>query len=289
MRLNKNILDISDLTKEELQTIIDYSIIDNCLAGKNIGMIFEKPSTRTRLSFACGINLLGGNSIDLKFEELNIIREESFEDTFKAFNCYLDCIVYRTNDHYKLLKASKYFKGPIINALSNKSHPCQIISDLFTLKEIFGHLSLKICWLGDINNVLFSLAESAVLFDEIELNIFSHKDIIKTNTLPHSKNISLYDKIDTKIIQNADCIMTDVFLSMNDKANSLKVKKLSSFKVNEEIMSKTKKDCVFMHCLPAKIDMEVTKKVIESSKSIVWRQAKNRMFAQQKLLANLDI
>ena len=130
----KNFLNISDLTKDELVTILNIKEAKPLL-NKNIGMIFEKYSTRTRLSFAVGISQLGGNAIDIRFNELNISRDESFEDTFSAINCYLNGLVYRTSDHLKLISASKYFKSPIINALSDLSHPCQILSDLLTLKE----------------------------------------------------------------------------------------------------------------------------------------------------------
>ena len=171
--MRKNLFNISDLSKEELKFVLSTEIVPNSLKSKNIGLIFEKPSTRTRISFSTGIFKLGGNSIDIKFDELNISRDESFEDTFRALNCYLDCIIYRTSDHTKLTKSSKYFKKPMINALSDISHPCQIISDLLTLKDIFGELNIKICWFGDVNNVLYSLIEAANLIEEIELFIFT--------------------------------------------------------------------------------------------------------------------
>ena len=132
-------LNISDLTRKDIFTILDESEDSNILQNKSIGLLLEKYSTRTRLSFSVGISNLGGNVIDIKFEELNISREESFEDTFRAMDCYLDGLVYRTDLHQKLITASKYFNKPIINALSDHSHPCQIISDLLTLKEKLDH------------------------------------------------------------------------------------------------------------------------------------------------------
>ena len=134
----KSFLNISDLTLDELKNIINVKTDENNLEGINIGLLFEKPSTRTRLSFIAGISNLGGKPIEIRFEDLNISRDESFEDTFKAMNCYLDGLIYRTTDHKRLNKASKFFSKPIINALSDISHPCQTIGDLLTLKKILG-------------------------------------------------------------------------------------------------------------------------------------------------------
>jgi ornithine carbamoyltransferase len=247
-------------------------------------MIFEKYSTRTRLSFNVGISQLGGNSVDIKFEELNISREESFEDTFKAMNCYLDGLVYRTSDHSKLINASKYFKRPIINALSNLSHPCQALSDLYTLKESFNSLDVSVLWIGDMNNVCFSLLEVANLIEEFKLTICSPREIsdnLKWNT---NSNINIVNKISDIDLSSIQCVMTDVFISMNDQENEDKVNLLKDYIVNDDLMAKTSKDSIFMHCLPAKVGFEVSKSVFESSKSIVWRQAYNRMIAQKKLL-----
>ena len=153
----ENFFNISDLSREQIFKILKKEEDAKILKNKNIGLLFEKYSTRTRLSFAVGISSLGGNGVDIRFEELNISRDESFEDTFRAMDCYLDGLIYRTDDHQKFIQASSYFKKPIINALSDQSHPCQIISDLLTLQEHFGSLNCHILWMGDINNVCFSL------------------------------------------------------------------------------------------------------------------------------------
>lgn len=294
--MHKNILNISDLNRNDLFKIIEYAgslNVENqkILNNKHIGLIFEKYSTRTRLSFNIGIKDLGGDPIDIKFEELNIQRIESFEDTFKIFNLYLDAIVYRTSDHNKLTNASKYFNKPIINALSDISHPCQIISDLYTLKENFNFLEgLKISWLGDLNNVLFSLMEAVNLIPEIELNVFTseklHKNLIN---FPDTKNTNFLFDLDDNIIFNSHCIMTDVYNSMNDDVTINKDSLLKKFQVNEKLIEKTNDKCVFMHCLPANINSEVTKGVIEGNKSIVLKQAKNRLIAQKGILKWLEI
>jgi len=279
-----NLFNISDLSKNDLLSIISMQDDPNALEGKNIGLIFEKYSTRTRLSFSVGINHLKGNSIDIKFEELNISRDESFEDTFKAINCYLDGLVYRTNSHQKLINASQYFQKPIINALSDQSHPCQIISDIFTINEHFGSLKCHILWMGDMNNVCFSLVEAVNLIEDLKLTICTPAVISQINKWNLGQNISIVNSTDEVDLNSVNCVMTDVFISMNDNLDKNKINLLKSYGVNSELMSKTMSDSVFMHCLPAKIGLEVSEEVFRSAKSIVWKQAYNRMIAQQKLL-----
>jgi ornithine carbamoyltransferase len=280
-----NFLNISDLSSQNLRDILNLENNNsNFLKNKSIGMIFEKYSTRTRLSFNVGISQLGGNSVDIKFEELNISRDESFEDTFKAMSCYLDGLVYRTSNHNKLIKASKYFNKPIINALSDLSHPCQALSDLYTLKEIFNSLDVSVLWMGDMNNVCFSLVEVANLIEEFKLTICSPKEISENLKWSTKNNINIVNKISDIDLSSIQCVMTDVFISMNDHENEAKVNLLKDYIVNDDLITKTNKDSIFMHCLPAKVGFEVTKSVFESSKSIVWRQAYNRMIAQKKLL-----
>ena len=279
----KNFFDISDLDKSILLSIINSEANHQLLNGKNIGLIFEKASTRTRLSFQVGISQLGGNAINIRYEELNISREESFEDTFKALNCYLDGLIFRTNDHRKLKKASSFFKKPIINALSDRSHPCQILSDLFTLKEHFGSLNLNILWIGDMNNVCFSLIEAANLIEEINLTICTPEEIFNSKDWKINEKIIINFDFNQIDFNNFDCIMTDVFISMNDKVDHRKVKLLQPYMIDKATMSKTNESCVFMHCLPAKVGYEVTEDVINSKKSIVWKQAYNRMIAQKKI------
>ena len=291
----KNILNISDLNKQDIVQILDYATklnINNelVLKNKNIGLIFEKYSTRTRLSFQVGIKQLGGNPIDIRFEELNFQRVESFEDTFKIMSLYLDNIVFRTTSHEKLLKAAYNFNKPIINGLSDLSHPCQIISDLYTLKDHFKSLDgLSIIWMGDMNNVLYSYFDLINLFPEISFSVFTNKKIYdnKIKSFPKNKYIKFYFQIDREIIANADCIMTDVFSSMNDSDNSNELI-LKDFQINNNIMKFTKDSCVFMHCLPANIGIEVTEEILNGPKSIIMKQAKNRLIAQKGILKWLN-
>jgi len=291
----KKLLNISDLSKDDFDTILSFanSIIPNtedCLKHKNIGLIFEKNSTRTRLSFQVGINQLNGNYIDIKLEELNLQRVESFEDTFEIMSCYLDALVFRTNNHQKLELASKCFNKPIINALSDISHPCQIISDIYTLKEHFQKDDgFKIVWCGDLNNVLFSLLESIKFLTSSKVDIFTDKKIYEKNHHNFLKleNISYHFELNDKVLDSADCVMTDVFNSMNDQEN--KESLLKKFMVTQELMNKTSDSTVFMHCLPAKIGSEVSNDVIKGPKSIVLKQAKNRMIAQRGIMKWLDL
>ena len=289
----KKLLNISDLNQNDFDEIINYAESlsnDNLLTNKNIGLIFEKNSTRTRLSFQVGINQLNGNYIDVRFEELNLNRFESYEDTFEVMSCYLDYLVFRTTDHKKLELAYKFFKKPIINALSDISHPCQAISDMYTLKERFGTLNnLNIIWMGDMNNVLFSLIEVIGFTKNTKVDVFTDekifmksKDIFNIN-----ENINFHFEINESIISKGNCIMTDVFTSMNDKED--KENLLSKFQVNDQIMSLTNEKSVFMHCLPAKIGSEVSEDVIKGEKSIVLAQARNRLVAQKGILKWLSI
>ena len=291
----KSLLNISDLNQNDFDNIFQFADdLDNqtekILTNKNIGLIFEKNSTRTRLSFQVGINQLDGNYIDVRFEELNLNRFESYEDTFEVMSCYLDYLVFRTTDHKKLDLANKFFKKPIINALSDLSHPCQAISDLYTLKENFGSINnLNIVWMGDMNNVLFSLLEAISFTNNTKVDVFTDEAIYSTNkdNFNLNKNINFHFNINEEIIAKANCIMTDVFTSMNDKED--KENLLSKFQVNEDIMSLTDKKSVFMHCLPAKIGSEVSEDVIKGEKSIVLAQARNRLVAQKGILKWLSI
>ena len=292
----KNFLNISDVSKSEFLSIIEnaqnlISKKEPVLNDKNIGLIFEKNSTRTRLSFQVGINQLQGNYIDINLESLNLNRFETFEDTFEMMGCYLDAIVFRTTDHKKLELAKKYFKKPIINALSDVSHPCQAVSDIFTLQEQFSRINnLKIVWMGDMNNVLYSLVEAAEYLDDVFIDIFTDEKIYqeKIEIFKKFSHISINHEINTDLLERCDCVMTDVFLSMNDN-DSDKESLLKRFQVNSKVMSITKDEAVFMHCLPAKIDSEVAEDVIKGPKSIVVKQAENRLHSQKGILKWLDI
>lgn len=283
----KYLFNLADLNREDIFKIIDKKSSKD-ISGKSIGTIFEKYSTRTRLSFNVAIYQMGANAVDIKYEELNISRLESFEDTFKTFSCYLDAIIYRTSNHKKLIIGYENFKKPIINALSDISHPCQIISDLYTLKKNFNTLELEILWVGDMNNVCFSLVEAVNIVEEMKLNILTPDEISKNVRWKFGKNISIVNRKEDINFEKINCVMTDVYISMNDEESDEKIESLKPYQVNDDLMNLTNSNCIFMHCLPANIGSEVSKSVIDGPKSIVWQQAKNRMIVQKEILKCLS-
>ena len=280
----KSFLNLSDLSKINFLKIIENKEIYSDLENKNIGLLFEKNSTRTRLSFSVAINNLKGNCLDIKLEDLNLMRGESLEDTFRTMNCYLDGLIYRTNNHKKLLIADKYFEKPIINALSDMSHPCQAISDIYTLKEYFDTLDINILWMGDMNNVCFSLVEAVNLIEKLSLTICVPEQISSQINWKMNSNIQVVSDLNSIDLKKINCVMTDVFISMNDKDSEEKISLLKPYCVTSDLMAKTASGSIFMHCLPAKVGLEVSEEVFRSPKSIVWKQAYNRMVAQKKLL-----
>lgn len=292
--MNKHLINISELSKKDISDIIELSkkLNDennlNVLNKKKIGLVFEKPSTRTRLSFITAIYELNGIPIELNLNNLNLSRNETFADTIKMFSLYLDCLIYRTDNHKKLLEAKNFFNKPIVNALSDVSHPCQILSDYLTLINHFEKENLIISWFGDINNVLFSLIELSEIIQSIKINVFSHEDIINKKRI-NSGNVIYKTQVCEKTLKETDCIMTDVFSSMNDEIDDDKKEKLLPFQVNQEILDLSAQSTVFMHCLPANLGEEVTDEVINSKKSIVLKQAYNRKVLQKGLMSWLDI
>lgn len=290
----KQLINIIDLTQDDIDQIFQnidflYESNEKILNNRTIGLIFEKYSTRTRISFQVGIHQLGGKALDIKFEDLNLQRIETFEDTFEMLSCYIDALVYRTNDHNKILNGMKYFQKPIINALSDISHPCQAIADIYTIKEHFKILeNINIAWFGDLNNVLLSLYECISFFPKINLIIFTDKYIHSSKPQFVKKdNVKILYDINATELKNINCVMTDVYNSMNDTTD--KENLLKPFQVNSKIMEKVDQNAIFMHCLPAKIGSEVTKDVIKGKQSIVIKQAENRLHAQKGILKWLNL
>ena len=302
----KNFLNISDLSSQELRTIIEETKIrkskrknlnksaadfDQPFVGKSMVMIFEKPSTRTRISFDIATKQLGGSSIILNPDVIHYGKgNESIKDTAKVLSEYADIIMMRTSLHKNLIEFAKCSKIPVINGLSEQSHPCQIMSDIFTFEEAKGNIKGKtIAWLGDGNNNMSnSFIEAAAKFD-FKLNI-ACPDKYKP-----SKNIMLWakkNKANIKIIKNpaeavknVDCVMTDKWVSMNDKVDKKKKKKiLKNYQVNKKIMKLAKSDAIFMHCLPVGRGEEATDEIVDGKQSVVWTQALNRVHAQKSII-----
>ncbi len=288
-----NLLDIKDLSKEEIENIINYSSIikkngcDPILKNKNILMIFEKPSLRTRISFEVCINDLGGKSLILNSNEFKFGHRESIFDTAKVLERYVDFVIIRSFDHKILRSFSKFFSKPIINALTDHSHPCQVLADLLTIKEKLGNYSnKKIAWFGDCNNVTQSWIEMSVLLD-IPFYIASPDGVnpkIETMNWVKKKNgkVVVSQNVE-EVAKNADCVITDTWLSMGDDKKK-SIQKYKPYQVNKSLMSYAKKNALFLHCLPAQRGIEVTSEVIDSKKSVIFDEAENRVHVQKSII-----
>jgi ornithine carbamoyltransferase len=301
----KHFLDLSLIKKNELRQIVESAKsrkqsrnakgkvsvdIDKPFEGKLLLMVFEKPSTRTRLSFDLAMRQLGGQTIVINSENLHLgMGGESIEDTARVFSSFSDIVMLRTFDHKTLIKFSELLSIPIINGLTNDSHPCQILSDVMTFEEIKGPIEGKtIAWIGDGNNVTNSLIEASALFD-FKLNVACPKSYF-----PSKKVLSWAkkNKADVNITnipedaaKDADCIMTDKWISMGDKGNlSKKRKAFKNFQVNKKLMKLAKKDAIFMHDLPAQRGEEVSEDIIDGKQSVVWQQAENRLHCQKGII-----
>ena len=301
-----NFLNISDHSSNVLRAIIDEAKErklkrkglnksapdeDKPFKGKSMAMIFEKPSTRTRMSFDIAAKQLGGSSIILNPDGIHYGKgDESLKDTAKVLTEYVDIIMLRTSSHKNLEEFGKYLDIPIINGLSDISHPCQIMSDILTYEESNDLITDKtVSWLGDGNNNMSnSLIEAAVKFN------FKLKIGCPKKYAPSKKILTWAKKNKVKLIvttkpdeavKDSDCIMTDKWISMNDKVNKKQKKKiLKPYQVNKKLMSKAKSDAIFMHCLPVGRGEEVTDEIIDGKQSVVWRQALNRVHAQKSII-----
>ena len=301
----KNFINISDLSKNDLRVIIDGAKkrksergkipnsqpdVDLPIKGKTTIMLFGKPSTRTRISFDLAVKQLGGSSIILNQDEIHYGKgDETIKDTAKVLSQYADILMIRTDSHNDVDEFQKHLDIPIINGLTDLSHPCQIMADILTFEEAKGDINGKtIAWLGDGNNVSNSFIEAATKF-KFELKIACPKKY-----QPNKKIVSEAKKNNCKLLitedpfeaaEGADCVMTDKWISMSDKGDKKKKKKiLKKFQVNKKLMNSAKTDAIFMHCLPASRDEEVTSEVMDGKQSVVWLQAFNRIHAQKSII-----
>jgi len=299
----KDFLTLKDYSKEEIEYIIglaaevkkDRSLYGDLLNKKSIALLFNKQSTRTRLSFEAGITQLGGNCIYLDADSLQIKRGETLEDSARVFSRYLDGLVIRTFEQKTVEIFADNGTIPVINGLTDSYHPCQILSDLFTISEL-GLLdkSLKFTYVGDCNNVLNSLL---IGFAKLGLDITvgcsqkyePSKEILDYVFGQAEKSGSsikfVYDPF--AAVSGADIIYTDVWVSMGDERSEEKIAELSKFQVNKKLLTFAKPNVKIMHCLPAHRGSEITSAVIDGKNSIVWQQAENRLHAQKALLVYL--
>jgi len=296
----KDLLTLAELTPKEFVELINHSIKlkkelkkgvnKPILKNKTLTMIFQKPSTRTRVSFEIGMYQLGGYAINLSSNDMQLSRGESIEDTAKTLSRYTDCIMARVYEHELLDKLSEYANVPVINGLSDSFHPCQTLADFMTIKEKKKKLKgLKIAWIGDGNNVCNSMIYGAAL-SGINMSIATpkgfepDKDVVKESKKSTNIELTTDPFVATK---NADVVVTDTFSSIHN-SNTKRIKKfLPKYQVNSKLMKSAKKNAIFMHCLPAKRGQEVTSSVIDGSQSVVWDEAENRLHSQKALLASL--
>ena len=297
---NVDILTLDELESKEINNIIDLAIDlkkelkkgkeKPLLQNKTLAMIFEKPSTRTRVSFETGMFQLGGHALTLSPNDLQLSRGESIADTARTLSRYVNVVMARVYDHKSLENFARNSSIPVINGLSDSYHPCQILADLMTIKEHKKNLKkIKIAWIGDGNNVCNSLILGCAKL-KIQLSVAipdgyePEFDVIKIGK--EAEILEVSDNPETAV-QDADVVMTDTFVSIHNTSSDRVKKFLPKFQVNQALMNKAKKDAIFMHCLPAKRDEEVTSDVIDGSQSVVWDEAENRLHVQKALLVHL--
>ncbi len=259
------------------------------LDGKVLAMIFDKPSTRTRVSFDVGMRQLGGETIMLTGTEMQLGRSETIADTAKVLSRYVDAIMIRTTDHARLLELTEHATIPVINGLTDDTHPCQLMADIMTFEEHRGPVAGKtFAWTGDGNNVLHSLLEASARF-AFKLNVATpegsepqrkYVDWARQN----GGDVRLTQSPD-EAVTDADCVVTDTWVSMNQEHRARGHNVFGPYQVNAALMAKARPDALFMHCLPAHRGEEVTDEVIDGPHSVVFDEAENRLHAQKAVLA----
>jgi ornithine carbamoyltransferase len=291
----RHFLDLDQFDSAELRRILDLGFAyksgrrDRPLAGKTLAMIFEKPSTRTRVSFEVAMRHLGGDTIFLDAADTQLGRGETVADTARVLSRYVDAIMIRTNESRKLEELAHYATVPVINGLTDASHPCQIMADVMTLQEKKAPLASRIvAWSGDANNVAASWVHAAVRFG------FTLRLACPDELGPPQRLIDWAQREGGRVrftsepmeaVAGADCVVTDTWISMGITASVNRHNRLAPYRVDEQLMAHAKPDAIFMHCLPAKRGEEVTAGVIDGPHSVVWDEAENRLHAQKGILA----
>ena len=293
----RHFLDIRDFDTATLRQMLDIAsgfkgaggVTSRPLAGKTLALIFEKPSTRTRVSFEVGMRQLGGDVIVLSSKDMQIGRGETVADTARVMSRYVDAIMLRTDQESKLLELAEYATVPVINGLTDKSHPCQLMADILTFEEHRGPIKGQVvAWTGDGNNVARSWIEAAVRFD------FTLRLATPPRLRPPPQSIDWARAQGAKIevlddpvaaVAGARCVVTDAWVSMSDDPGENRHNMLAPYQVNAELMAKAASDAIFMHCLPAHRGEEVTDEVIDGPQSVAFDEAENRLHAQKGVLA----
>jgi len=294
----ENLLSMTD-AKDEVQNILDIAsklksgeINDKALTDKYLGMVFEKSSTRTRVSFEVGMQQLGGKALYLSSNDLQIGRGEPIPDTARVLPRFLDCIMIRAKSHKTVEELIKYSDIPIINGLTDKEHPCQTFADLLTIKEHLGDFNKKLVFVGDGNNVCNSLLLGAA-YTGMDMTVACPKGyepdeeifaLAQEEAKKTGSKINIESDVH-KAVEDADVLYTDVWVSMGDEEEAEERKRiLKEYQINSQLLSEANENAIVMHCLPAIRDEEITDEVMTSSQSAIWDQAENRLHAQKAIL-----
>jgi len=294
--MRKHLLTIKDLTVSEINEIFTLAgelkakrkTHEKLLNGRVLGLIFGKPSNRTRVSFEVGMFELGGNTVYLGSDEIRLGKREAVKDAARVLSRYLDCIVARTFLHTRLLEIAQYATVPVINGLTDLLHPCQALSDIFTIKEKKGLKGVTMAFIGDANNVLSSLLYGCSKVG-VKVNVASpkgygpKKEILKDA----GSGVTLFNSA-KDAVKGVDIVYTDVWTSMGqEKEYKKRLKRFRGFQLNSDLLSLAKKDALVMHCLPAHRGEEITDEVLDGRQSIVIDQAENRLHVQKAILVKL--
>ncbi|SFZ86300.1 ornithine carbamoyltransferase [Devosia enhydra] len=294
----RHFLSIDDFSHSDLRFMLDQAVALKqrlkdgdrplLLEDKVLAMIFERQSTRTRVSFDVGMRQLGGETLMLTGQEMQLSREETLADTARVMSRYVDAIMIRILSHADLLELAENASVPVINGLTRRAHPCQIMADLLTFEEHRGPIEgAKVAWVGDSNNVLHSWVNAAELFG-CELTIAVPDEYAPEKDLMHDINragpkVKLIED-PREAVEGADLVITDTWVSMGDTDAAERRRVLKPYQVNTSLMALANKDALFMHCLPAHRGDEVTDEVIDGPQSVVFDEAENRLHAQKAIL-----
>jgi len=293
---SKHFLTLLDIPKEEIKNLVHRAIelkkmtkeniVYTPLQNKTLALLFDKSSTRTRVSFEVGMTHFGGNTLFLSPRDTQLGRGEPIEDTAKVISSMVDCVVIRTHDHEDVVKFSSKSSVPVINGLTELVHPCQLLADMMTYIEINGDIKgKKVAWIGDANNMCNSYINASKQFD-FELSIATPEKYIPSLYKDDNNIILTHDPLEAA--KGADLIVTDVWASMGQEDEENERKKIfKSLQVNKNVMNVADKNAIFMHCLPAHRGEEVTSEVLDSKSSVIWQEAENRLHAQKALLEYL--
>jgi ornithine carbamoyltransferase len=303
----KDVLSIADLTTSEINLVLKLAVklknerrrggARQLLRGKTLGMIFQKPSTRTRVSFEVGMYQLGGSAIYLSTNDIQLSRGETIEDTAKTLSLYLDCIMARVYDHTDVQTLATYASVPVVNGLSDSFHPCQILADLMTIMEMKKRLrGIKLAWLGDGDNVcndlMLGCAKMGMSMTAACPRGYEPPDEVVELARSEGSATGAEIKVTedpVSALKNSDVVVTDTFISIGkeEEKATREAAFLPRYQVNSATLRLAKKDAIFMHCLPAKRGQEVTSDVIDGKASVVWLEAENRLHVQKALLCLL--